>query len=618
MIENSGLENVNISELVIPSTFAECMSYEEQIMFLNAMKQNKLIAGDNITLINNENGTVTIKATGGSSGGYTYSLVEVAPSAGFSKAYILRNITTGSQAGVKIEIPIPLKGDPGDPGAPGTDGFSPVANVEQTASGAVITITDKNGTTTATLFNGAPGAPGTPGAPGQDGNDGFSPVITTTQITGGHRVTITDATGTSSFDVMDGNAIAPSISAAATVGSGTGTPSVNVVKTGTDAAPTFTFNFDNLKGTPGTNGTDGVSPTITVRDITGGHQIEIVSAGGTERFDIMDGVDGTDGTDGTDGVSPTITVRDITGGHQIEIVSAGGTERFDVMDGTDGTNGTNGVDGVGISSITFKETDAQGNNVYTITLTNSNTYDITAPRGPQGVQGKPGTNGTNGTDGVTPSITAAATVGSGTGTPSVNVVKTGTDAAPTFTFNFDNLKGDPASGGAEYMRLKDYPSFTFSSGNFEYQTSTGGTRQTILTQGTLDLHLTDIVKESDGTSDLYKLRTRSAGYYYSNCRIRGLQDIGTTTGGNISISFTINNTDLFETVPSFASNTTITALYMPIVILEQTTQYAKTTQSAVGYIRFVVNPTTGVTTVSLTVKSIKTTTGMTYEIYFVY
>ena len=42
-------------------------------------------------------------------------------------------------------------------GEPGADGFSPVANVKQTASGAVITITDKQGTTTATVSNGKDG-----------------------------------------------------------------------------------------------------------------------------------------------------------------------------------------------------------------------------------------------------------------------------------------------------------------------------------------------------------------------------------------------------------------------------------------------------------------------------
>lgn len=49
----------------------------------------------------------------------------------------------------------------GDPGTPGEPGFSPIANVTQIANGVVITITDKDGTTTATVTNGADGEDGT-------------------------------------------------------------------------------------------------------------------------------------------------------------------------------------------------------------------------------------------------------------------------------------------------------------------------------------------------------------------------------------------------------------------------------------------------------------------------
>ena len=62
-----------------------------------------------------------------------------------------------------------------------------------------------------------------------------------------------------------------------------------------------------------------------------------------------------------------------------------------------------------------------------------------------GPAGQNGTNGTDGVDGVTPSITAAATVSNTTGTPSVTVTKTGTDANPTFTFAFSNIKGEPGT-----------------------------------------------------------------------------------------------------------------------------------------------------------------------------
>lgn len=52
----------------------------------------------------------------------------------------------------------------GKDGSNGTDGFSPTAIVEQTDTGAKITITDKNGTTTATVNNGKDGESGEGGS----------------------------------------------------------------------------------------------------------------------------------------------------------------------------------------------------------------------------------------------------------------------------------------------------------------------------------------------------------------------------------------------------------------------------------------------------------------------
>ena len=48
-------------------------------------------------------------------------------------------------------------GDPGAAGADGQDGVSPTAKVEQTEAGALITVTDASGTTTATLAHGQKG-----------------------------------------------------------------------------------------------------------------------------------------------------------------------------------------------------------------------------------------------------------------------------------------------------------------------------------------------------------------------------------------------------------------------------------------------------------------------------
>lgn len=84
---------------------------------------------------------------------------------------------------------------------PGADGYSPIANVEQTDTGAVITIIDKNGTTTATITNGKDGKSGENGA---DGNDGYSPEVSIMTIAGGYRISITDINGTHYFNVFDG------------------------------------------------------------------------------------------------------------------------------------------------------------------------------------------------------------------------------------------------------------------------------------------------------------------------------------------------------------------------------------------------------------------------------
>lgn len=52
------------------------------------------------------------------------------------------------------------KGDTGLQGVAGKDGTSPTATVEETTTGAKITITDVNGTTTANIYNGKDGADG--------------------------------------------------------------------------------------------------------------------------------------------------------------------------------------------------------------------------------------------------------------------------------------------------------------------------------------------------------------------------------------------------------------------------------------------------------------------------
>lgn len=305
-------------------------------------------------------------------------------------------------------------GADGQPGQPGADGISPTVSIIPISGGNRLTVTDATGSHTADIMNGtdgqngSDGAPGRDGTDGQDGQDGVSPTVEITAISGGHRLTITDGSGAHTADILDGqtgpqgpagtdgtdgtDGVTPSISASATVGTGTGNPSCTVTKTGTDAAPSFEFSFDGIKGAtgpqgpqgnPGTNGTDGqdgTSPTVTITPITGGNRVTITDATGSHTADVMDGSDGQDGSNGQDGISPTVTITAITGGHRVTITDATGSHTADIMDGAAGTNGQ---DGRGIVSI-IKTGTAGLVDTYTVTYTDSTTSTFTVTNGEDG------------------------------------------------------------------------------------------------------------------------------------------------------------------------------------------------------------------------------------------
>jgi len=117
-------------------------------------------------------------------------------------------------------------------------------------------------------------------------------------------------------------------------------------------------------------GEDGYSPTVTVTEITGGHQVTITDKNGDHVFNVLDGTNGENGVTftpsvssagviswtnngslpnpesvnikgppGDDGVSPAVTIASITGGHSVTITDADhpNGQTFDVMDGAPGT-----------------------------------------------------------------------------------------------------------------------------------------------------------------------------------------------------------------------------------------------------------------------------------------
>lgn len=100
-------------------------------------------------------------------------------------------------------------------------------------------------------------------------------------------------------------------------------------------------------GEQGEKGTDGTSATHRWSGTT----LYVTSASGTSSANLKGekgdtGANGKDGTNGKDGVSPSVSVYDIYGGHRVTITDKDGDKTFDVMDGKDGEGGGGGGDSV--------------------------------------------------------------------------------------------------------------------------------------------------------------------------------------------------------------------------------------------------------------------------------
>lgn len=129
-------------------------------------------------------------------------------------------------------------------------GFSPIATVTQTDSGAVISITDKDGETTATITNG------------KDGKDGVSAA----HSWNGTVLTISSASGTSSADLRGTNGTSVTVS---NVSESTASGGTNTV-TFSDGKKV------NIKN--GTNGTNGKNPVKGTDYFTAEDKTEMVNA----------------------------------------------------------------------------------------------------------------------------------------------------------------------------------------------------------------------------------------------------------------------------------------------------------------------------------------------------
>lgn len=187
--------------------------------------------------------------------------------------------------------------------------------------------------------------------------------------------------------------------------------------------------FFPIAGGTGDTGKDGISPTVAVTDIEGGHRLTIVDAIGTKTFDIMNGTKGADGQPGEqgpagpagpagqNGTNTTIksisaTVDDIIGTPTVA-VSMGGSEKertfafsFSGLKGDKGDPGQDGADGSpgipgnpgekgepgndGKDGLGIKATAINASGEFIITYTDNNEVNLGRIVGEQGPQGNPG------------------------------------------------------------------------------------------------------------------------------------------------------------------------------------------------------------------------------------
>ena len=220
---------------------------------------------------------------------------------------------------------VEVQGGSGGSGEAGADGFSPVANVTQTASGAVITITDKSGTTTATVSNGKDGEDGYTPVKGKDYTDGQNGV-SATHSWNGTTLTITSASGTSSANLKGDKGDKGDTGATGAQG-----PKGDTGATG----PQGPQGDPGAKGDKGDKGDTGESGTsVTVKSVSestadGGSNVVTFSDGKTVT--IKNGSKGSTGSKGDKGDKGDTGATGATG-------AAG-------KDGADGLPGTPGADG---------------------------------------------------------------------------------------------------------------------------------------------------------------------------------------------------------------------------------------------------------------------------------
>ena len=166
-----------------------------------------------------------------------------------------------------------------NPATKNIKGYSPRILVRDVTDGKELVITDYNGSQTVKILNGTDGAKGDTGATGPQGPKGDTGEIGATGPQGPKGDTGATGPQGPKGDTGATGPQGPKGDTGATGATGPQGPKGDTGETGATGP----------QGPKGADGTDGVSPTVTVTDINGGHRVTITDATGAKTFDVMDG-----------------------------------------------------------------------------------------------------------------------------------------------------------------------------------------------------------------------------------------------------------------------------------------------------------------------------------------
>ena len=486
--------------LTIPTEFSQCIPAMQQLELLYKMKQDKLLAGENVILTDNHDGTYTISATGGEGSTVTVRVASTITGDPGTNAKV-ENIGTDQNVVLKFTIP---RGNDGEDGQDGQDGESStitIGTVTTGEAGSDASVTNSGTESAAVLDFVIPR--GNTGASGNDGQDGAAATISVGTVTtgaAGSNASVTNsgtenaavfdfviprgADGTNGSDGSDGEDGAAATISVGTVTTGSAGSNASVTNSGTENAAVFDFVIP--RGADGSNGSDGSAATIAVGNVTtgaAGTNASVINSG-TSSAAVLDFTipRGADGTNGSDGSAATVAVGTVTTGAagSNASVTNRGTANAAILDFTI-PRGADGLDGQGIAATITVGTVTEGANA---AVTNSGSsqnavFDFVLPRGADGTDGSSAT-------------VAVGTVTTGAAGTNASVTNSGTSSAAVLDFTIPR--------GADGSNGNDGAAATIAVGNVA--TGAAGTNATVTNRGTANAAILDftIPRGADGSN----------------------------------------------------------------------------------------------------------------------